>query len=334
MPAATATQSPESGPFLDQAAEREHKSRNMMHSLLLIGGIGAILTTATWILWGPLGALLSVGVLGVLAMLSPRIPAETVMRLYGARHVPRDESQLSSLVDVLAYRAGLAVRPELYAIPSTTLNAFTAGTSERPAIAVTEGLLRRLTLREVAGVIAHEMSHIRNNDLEVMGLADLVTRFLQIISYVALGLAVFNLIVGPTSPDAVSWWAILLLYLAPALSNLMQLGLSRVREFDADLEAAAVTGDPLGLASALRRVESYTGHVWEDLMYPVPQRRIPQPSLLRSHPHTKDRIARLLELKDQPVMEPLVIVEQPMVSMVGYGPIAMRPRYRWPGVWY
>ncbi|HRN84165.1 MAG TPA: M48 family metalloprotease, partial [Hyphomicrobium sp.] len=120
--------------------------------------------------------------------------------------------------------------------------------------------------------------------------------------------------------------------------SLLQLGLSRAREFQADADAAALTGDPQALASALRRLETYTGHFWEDLMFPVPGRRVPHPSLLRSHPETEDRIQRLLALKTASSGSawhaPLVIVEQPMVSLVGYGPGDMRPRYRWPGLWF
>lgn len=322
------------GSILDEETRREHKRQNMLQSALLVAAVWLLLTIAGLLLLGPAGTIAMVAMLTGLFLLAPRIPPETVMRLYRGTLVARDQSQLSSLVDVLAWRAELPSRPALYVIPSMTLNAFATGTPENSAIAVTEGLLRRLTLREIAGVIAHEMSHIRNGDLEVMGLADMMTRLLQIMSYVALVLAGVNLVFALSGEQAVSWWAVLALYLAPALSSLMQLALSRAREFDADLEAAALTGDPVGLASALRRLESYTGHFWEDLMFPVPARRIPQPSVLRTHPETKDRIARLMSLGGQPVHEPLVITEAPMMSLVGYGPIEMRPRYRWPGLWF
>ena len=120
-------------------------------------------------------------------------------------------------------------------------------------------------MREVAGVLAHEVSHIHNNDLWVMNLADIMTRFVQSLSYVALTLVVLNLFGLLTGDTPFSWWVILLLYFAPALSSLLQLGLSRAREFDADLEAALLTGDPLGLTAALGRLERYQGSFWKIL---------------------------------------------------------------------
>lgn len=322
-------------PFLDPEQSRAHKWRNALHSAALIGGIGVVLAVATYLVWGMIGPVLTVVALATIYTFAPTVPPETMMRLYRARLVPAgDESQLSSLVDVLAYRAELPKRPQLYVVPSMTLNAFAAGTPDRAAIAVTEGLLRRLSLREIAGVLAHEMSHIRNNDLHVMGFADLVTRLLQFLSYVALALTAVNLLFALRQEQFVAWGTILLLYLAPAISSLLQLALSRAREFDADLEAAGLTGDPLGLAAALRRLENHTGHVWEDLMFPVPARRVPQPSLLRTHPTTEERVSRLLAINRADELEPIRIVEKPMISMVGMGPIEMRPRYRWPGLWY
>jgi heat shock protein HtpX len=313
----------------------DHSRRNIMQSAVLLGGIGLLLVIAVSIVWGITGAIVTAAVLGGIFVLAPRVPPEAVMKLYRATYVvPTRDSQLSSLVEVLAFRAGLTVLPKLYVIPSMTMNAFATGSPEHSAIAITEGLLRRLTLREISGVLAHEISHIRSNDLEVMGLADVMTRFLQLLSYVALGLAVLNLVAMLSGEQVVSWWTIILLYTAPAVSSLLQLGLSRAREFDADREAALLTGDAMGLASALRQLETYTGRFWEDLMFPVPARRVPQPSLLRTHPTNEERVSRLLSLPPETRHDPIVIVEQPMVSLVGVGPIEMRPRYRWPGLWY
>lgn len=316
----------------------ETSGPNLWHAGLLFCAFFVLAAVPAVLLWGVAGLAIAAVLLALVVPLAVRMPPEAVMRLYQATRIPPDASQLSSLVDVLAYRADLPRRPDLYVVPSATLNAFAAGSRDNSAIAVTEGLLRRLSLSETAGVLAHEMAHIRNNDLLVMGLADVITRVLQLMSYAALGLALFNIFALATREDTISWWAVLFLYLAPALFSLLQLGLSRAREFEADRMAVALTGDPAALASALRRLETYTGHFWEDLMFPVPARRVPHPSLLRSHPETEDRVQRLQALDPAPEgllrHAPLVIVEQPMMSLVGYGPGDMRPRYRWPGLWF
>ena len=320
---------------LDPETQRAHKRRNVVHSAVLLAGLGAVVAGASYLIWGLTG-IVAVGLaLAAASALAPRIPPDAVMRLYRAeRLTPERGGPLWRILAELSVRAELPSPPSLYVIPSGTLNAFATGTPDHSAIALTEGLLRRLTMREIAGVLAHETSHIRNNDLRVMGLADILARIAQSLSYAAVALAVVNLLALANGDRTMPWLPIVLLYLAPALSSLMQLGLSRAREFDADHEAALLTGDPVGLASALRRLEHYTGQFWEDLMMPVPARRVPQPSLLRTHPPTEERVSRLLALAGQATEPPMAITEEPMVSMVGWGPGTMRPRYRFPGIWY
>lgn len=309
-------------------------SENLRHTLLISVLLCALLGAVTYLVWGLAGPILTGLVIGVLYTIGPVLPPETVMRLYRGRLVPPHElEQVSGLVSTLSDRAELP-RPALYVIPSMAINAFASGTRERSAIGITEGLLRQLSLRETAGVIAHEISHIRNQDLGILGFADWVSRFLQLLSYVAFALAGLNIVAAAAGEQFVSWWVVLLLYMAPALSNLLQLALSRLREFDADRLAANLTGDPMGLASALQRLDHSTGTLWEDLSLPVPARRVAQPSLLRSHPQSEERIARLLAHDPRDRQEPLHIREQPMVSLLGAGPIEMRPRYRWPGLWF
>jgi heat shock protein HtpX len=322
-------------PVFDETRRRVHKSRNELQTAVLVGGLGLLTAFCAWLLWSWTGVVVTIAWIGVLYALAPRLPPEMVMRLYRARPLdPQHGGQIAHIVGELARRAGLPAVPRLYVIPSMTLNAFATGTPEKAVIAVTEGILRRLTLRELAGVLAHEISHVRNNDLAVMSLADVMTRFTQTLSYLALFLAIFNLPAILLGDSDVSLLALLLLYLAPTIGSLLQLGLSRTREYDADLEGAQLTGDPAGLASALNKLERYQGHFWEDLMFPVPGRKIPQPSLLRSHPPTEERIARLKALETRKLQPPIEVVEEPMVSLVGLGPIAMRPRYRFPGVWF
>jgi heat shock protein HtpX len=122
-----------------------------------------------------------------------------------------------------------------------------------------------------------------------------------------------------------------LLIAAPALLNLLQLALPR--SLEADREAALLTGDPLGLASAVSRLDAPAGVAIEDVMPPVPARKVPLPSMLRFPAAADRRIARLNALQAPP-MPPLDIVDGPRISLVGVGPIEMRPRYRWPGVWF
>jgi heat shock protein HtpX len=283
-----------------------------------------------------MGVAVTLVALGVIYAFAPRLPAETMLRFYRARRLdPRLDAQapqILHIVDILSDRAELAAAPRVYLIPSMTLNAFAAGTPEKAVIAVTEGLRRRLNLSELAGVLAHEISHVRNNDLAIMGMADILTRCMQWLAYLAVILAVLNLPAFLLGDSEVPLVGLVLLYLAPTAGSLIQLALSRTREYDADLEAVSLTGDPSGLISALQKLERLQGHFWEDMRLPVPGRRIPQPSLLRSHPKTEDRIARLQALTDHPLMPQIDL--GPNDPTPGQGPAAMRPRYRWTGVWF
>jgi heat shock protein HtpX len=335
--------SPSSGPGPDTALtphpnddqRRAHKSRNEVHSALLVGGLGVVTALSAWLLWSWTGVLVALVAIALLHVFAPRLPPEIIMRMYRARPIDaRQGEQILYIVGELAHRARLPAVPAVYVIPSMTLNAFTTGTPAKAVVGITEGLLRRLSLRELAGVLAHELSHVRNGDLSVMALADIMTRFTQILFYLAVFLAIFNLPAWLLGDVDMPFLALLLLYLAPSIGSLLQLALSRTREFDADMEGAELTGDPRGLASALDKLERYQGSFWEDLMFPVPTRRIPQPSLLRSHPPTDERIRRLLAVEQRELSPPIEVVEEPMVSMVGVSPGSMQPRYRFPGVWF
>ncbi len=316
------------------AFQGPHASTNILQAGLLLTGFGFLLALAAWPVFGMAGALVAlIAVLAIVA-LALRAPPQAAMWLYGARPHKRESlEQIDGLLADLAQRAALTRTPALYVVPSTMLSAFTVGSAQRCAIAVTETLLRRLTMREIAAVLAHEISHACLGDLLVFRIADIVTRLAQALYYLGLALAALNLWRLITGDDLVSWVTVALLVLAPILLNLLQLSLSHKREFAADRAAALITGDPMGLASAISRLELSNGTPWDDLIPPVPARKVPLPSLLRCPPPAEKRIARLRAL-EAPPMPPLDIEEAPRISLIGVGPIAMRPRYRWPGVWF
>ncbi len=138
----------------------------------------------------------------------------------------------------LSARAGLPATPVPHYVPSAVVNAFATGSKREASIALTDGLLRSLSPRELAGVIAHEIAHIANEDLRVMGLADSVSRLTSLLAHmgpIAILLSLPALLVGAAE---VYWPGLLIIgRIAPA-GLLAQLGLSRVREFDADRLAA------------------------------------------------------------------------------------------------
>ena len=216
-------------------------------------------------------------------------------------------------------------------IASPTLNAFAVGRREDSVIAVTDGALRTLDLRELAGVLAHEVSHIRNNDLWVMGLADTISRLTSMLSFMGTMLLIAALpmfFAGGAGPPVL---AALLLMFAPTLGSLLQLALSRAREYNADLDAAGLTGDPRGLAAALLKLERYQGRAWEEMV--MPGRRIPVPSILRTHPPTEERVRRLMSLygaSESPAFRPDRVFQMPR----GVAAVAGHPHWRRTGAWY
>jgi heat shock protein HtpX len=255
--------------------------------LLLLAVLGYSLGGVGGLLWG-----------GVLALpflfLGQRISPRWVLRMYGARPLAMYEAPaLHDMVRALSQRAGLPAPPALYYLPSRTMNALSVGTRDSPALGVTDGLLRTLSPRELRGVIAHEIAHIRQNDLRVLTFADLIGRMTGFLSTVGQFLLFLNLPLLLMGRAPVSWLAVILLLVAPSASGLLRLALSRTREVDADLGAARLTGDPLGLASALRKMECY-GASWLDRM--LRPYRMPSRSLFRTHPTTEERVQRLLDL--------------------------------------
>ena len=277
-----------------------NRAMNTLHTWLLAAGSMLLLAVTAWAFGGASGIVYAVIFGAVSMVLVRRVSPGMVLAMYKAKPVTRFEFPAGvAIVEELARRADLPVVPKLHVIPSKMLNAFAVGRRDNAAIAVTDALATRLSARELAGVLAHEISHIAHEDVRVMAFADMVSRFTSFMSSVGLVSLALNLLgFAGGFGEQVPWLAVLVMLAAPTVSGLLQMALSRTREFDADLEAAMLTGDPDGLASALTKLEKAQGRIWEGLM--LPGSRIPDPSILRTHPVTAERVARLMALKAAP----------------------------------
>jgi heat shock protein HtpX len=313
---------------LDPRTHRRHRLRNAAQAVLLLGGMAMVLGGLAWLLVGVVGLLGALIVGGVVLVVRPRVPPRWVLSMYGARLLPRAVApELHRYVQALADRARLPATPRLYYVASPMANAFAVGRRDDAALAVTDGLLRSLTGREVVGVLAHEVGHIRADDLWVMSLGDAVGRLTHALAY--LGLIILLLTLPLTAGGTYSpLWPAVLLMAAPTVVTLLQLALSRSREYDADLEGAVLTGDPEGLASALARLERLEGRIWERVI--VPRRGAPDPLLLRTHPPTAERVRRLRELV--PRDERRRLGDARRLPPAGYPQVRSPARLHTPGV--
>ncbi|HEK0074792.1 TPA: M48 family metalloprotease [Pseudomonas aeruginosa] len=304
-----------------------HRWLNRLQTALLVLTLLGIAAVAGSLLLGDGGLWLALAAAGFTLLLEPAAASGLTLRLYGARPLHPDEApDLWAVLRELAARAGLPAVPVPHYVPSGVVNAFATGSKHHAAIALTDGLLRSLTPRELTGVLGHEIAHIANEDLRVMGLADSISRLthlLALLGQLAIVLSLPALLLGVTE---VNWPALLLLAVAPQLALLAQLGLSRVREFDADRLAAELTGDPHGLASALAKIERVS-RSWRAWL--LPGWGNPEPSWLRTHPATAERIERLLELALPPAMPPF-----PSARFIPEVTVSPRPpRWRTGGLW-
>ncbi|MHB9117805.1 MAG: zinc metalloprotease HtpX [Burkholderiales bacterium] len=274
-----------------------HRLRNRLQSLLLLGGMSLLLALLGWLLGGPGGLLWSL-LTGMLALLlGPLVSPPLVLRLLGAIPIaPPQAPELYAMAASLARRAALPSAPHLYYSPSRALNAFSVGNRNDASIALTGGLLQALGPRELAGVLAHEISHIRNNDLWVMALAAIVGQLTAWLSFAGQILLILMLPWAWLTDFQLPLPTLALMIAAPLLSRLLQNALARTREYEADLGAADLTGDPRGLASALNRLEWLQGG-WTERVFMAT--RHPWPEYLSSHPPMRERIRRLEELASQ-----------------------------------
>lgn len=313
-----------------------HRMHNLLHTVVLLGGLVSLVFLLGWIFAGVYGIIWA-GLIGIIPLfVSVRLFPSMILKMYRARPLAADEApRLFEIVGELGSRAGLTVPPRLHYIASNAVLIFSVGHGKEAAIALSYGLMRLFTLRELVGVLAHEISHIRNNDTWVMSFADVVSRITHIISLLGLFLVLINLPMLIFTDYSIPWAPLLLMLFAPIASALLQLALSRTREFDADLQAARFSGDPKGLAAALAKLEENQMKITGRGL--TPGHRGAVPSLLRSHPATSERIRRLIAYEEEMRLHRAETVygENGHLSLPDHMTESDRkPRRRLSGLWY
>lgn len=290
---------------------RVHRRDNHLQSIILILGIALIMGLVGYALGGRFGVWLALVFSAVSVLVSPAISPRMILRMYQARPIePRHAPELYSLLDELVKRAELAHPPALHYVPTRMLNAFAVGSDRNAAIALTDGLMRTMTPRELAGILAHELSHVKYRDTRLMALGDTFSRLTATMSQIGLLLLLLSLPAALVGATFISLPSLLVLILAPVASSTLQLALSRSREFHADMGAIELTQDPVGLASALRKLErAQSDSLWRRIFVPY---RVLEPTVLRTHPATQQRIERLMNLvSDASATFPAVGPEEP-----------------------
>ncbi len=230
-----------------------------------------------------------------------------VLRMYKARTIgPEDAPDLYGMVDRLRQRADLPM-PVVAVAPSEQPNAFATGRNpENAVVCVTAGILQALPPRELEGVIAHELAHIKHRHMLVGAVAATMAGAIAMLASIAR----WGMILGGGRDDGDSnpLVVLVMLIVAPIAAMIVQLAISRQNEFQADATAARITSDPAGLASALTRIESYARQIPMQVNPAAAQLAIINPfseesrrpafsGLFRTHPPTEARIARLQEIE-------------------------------------
>ncbi|GAB3211492.1 M48 family metalloprotease [Marinactinospora thermotolerans] len=283
---------------------------NTLRTAGLLVGLSALVILIGWGVWGEpglqLGVTLAIALNGLVFLFGDTM----ALRAMRARPVGEiEQPELYRIVRELATRARQPM-PRLYLSPTASPNAFATGRGpRRGAICCTTGLLRLLDERELRGVLAHELAHIRARDTLVCSVAATLGTIITSLTALALLLPL-----GDSEDEDVPslLGGLLFLVVGPAAAMVIRAGVSRGREYRADEEAARLTGDPDGLAAALRKIEIGTrihplpaegrllaaGHLM--IAHPFPERGVLR--LFAVHPPTTERIRRLRDMRDFPLL--------------------------------
>lgn len=272
------------------SSHRGSAADHAANGIALLAAMATLFGLSAWVIGGVQGlGLALVALAGTLAV-AAGLPPAGVMRLHrGVPIEPGDAPELYALVAGLARQAGLDTIPTLYWLPQRRANAVAVSGSAESVIGVSDGLMRTLSPREVAGVLGHEIAHLAAGDIDWLRLSAAITQLTRLICTIGIVACVLLLLGGVAT---VPLWTVLFLAGAPTGMVLLQLGFSRAREFAADHMAAELTGDPAALASALRRIHGLDASPWGFVHRLQPM----APTWLSTHPDPRERIERLLAL--------------------------------------
>jgi heat shock protein HtpX len=271
--------------------------------------LAALTALVVWIgqmFGGPYGAVMALIFAGVMNFFSYWFSDKIVLRMYGAQEISQnDDPELFDIVRELTVKDGLPM-PRVYIIPEDAPNAFATGRNpEHAAVAVTQGIRRILDRRELAGVLGHELSHVKHRDILVSSIAATLAGAISYIAQMAQWAAIFGGGSRDREEGGGNMFSLLfMMIVAPLAAMLIQMAVSRSREYMADEGGAKVTSDPLALASALRKLQmgaqnipmqvsdataTSTAHMF--IVNPLSGGGIA--NLFSTHPPMEERIARL-----------------------------------------
>jgi len=280
---------------------------NGFRTTILLALLTALVVWIGHMFGGPNGAVMALVFAGVMNFFSYWFSDKIVLKMYGGQQITaNDDPELYGLVQDLATRAGLPM-PKVYVIPEEAPNAFATGRNpEHAAVAVTQGIRRILNKRELAGVLGHELSHVKHRDILVSTIAATLAGAISYLAYMAQ----WGMMFGGGSRDRDEGGGsnifsfLFMMIVAPMAAMLIQMAVSRSREYMADEGGAKVTGDPLALASALRKlhmgaqniplqVNDATANSTAHMFIVNPLTGGGMMSLFSTHPAMEERIARL-----------------------------------------
>lgn len=274
--------------------------KNTLKTGVLLAGLGGLLIVFGQLLGGGVGAGIGFALGLVITGASYWFSDKIAVKASGAQPVSEKQApQLYRMVRELAARADMPM-PRLYVSPSPQPNAFATGRNEKHAVvAVTEGLMQVLTEDELRGVLAHELSHVRNRDILTTSVAAAVALGITMVARMVMWASFFG---GSDDEGQNPFGLLALAILAPLAAGLLQMALSRSREFDADHDGAELLGTGEPLARALEKIEVAAKQVPMNvdpaiatayIVNPLTGRKINFASLYSTHPPTAERVRRL-----------------------------------------